>query len=306
VGETVFVGSCDGLLQSIDRQTGQVGWTYNAALDGGKPEFHGRPLITPDLIVVASDDRRPDGVGHVYAFDRSNLRLRWKRRLGAGVMTDAVHGGDGIFVVTLDDELTALDLQTGAVRWTFPGGASNTKFPPVSTPAVVEDRVFFGALDGTVYALNATSGKVLWRRKVGERISTSVAAVGQDAYVGVADGTVHRFTIVPVGDSLVLFVGEAGVVTLLSLHADLSSVRWSRNAPGSGWSSFSRPHVWKGAVFVGTEDGRFLALRLADGEPEWEGAVKGAIAGIGGDDKFLCLGTTNGSLYAYPLPTPTR
>ena len=64
--------------------------------------------------------------------------------------------------------------------------------------------------------------------------------------------------------------------------------------------------MWRSAVFVGTKDGRFMALRLADGEPEWEGAIKGAIAGIGGDDTLLCLGTTNGTVYAYPLPTSTR
>ena len=325
MGETVFVGSCNGLLHSIDRQTGQVGWTYDAALDGGKPGFHGRPLITPDLVVVASDDRRPDGVGHIYAFDRSSLRLDWKQRLGAGVMTDVVQAGDDIFVVTLNDELTALDLQTGAIRWTFPSGASNAGFFPSSTPVVVGNLVVFGGLGGTAYALRTSSGDVVWRRELGARISTSVAAVGRDVYVGDADGTVYRldaltgeekarlrisgvpsFDIVPVNDSLLLFVNQAGAVTLMSLRANLTSVRWSRGAPESGWSSFTWPHVWKSAVFVGTKDGRFMALRLADGEPEWEGAINGTIAGIGGDDTLLCLGTTNGTVYAYPLPTSTR
>jgi outer membrane protein assembly factor BamB len=199
-----------------------------------------------------------------------------ERQLGMGVMTDVGRGGDNIFVVTLDDELTALDLQTGAVRWTFPSGVPNMRFFGSSTPAVLGDRVVLGTLDGTVYALNATTGDVLWHRDVGDRISTSVAVVGQDIYVGEADGAVYRldvqtgeeeaqlrisgmpmFGIVPVDDSLLLLERQAGIVMLISLNADLSGVRWSQSGSESGWTSLAWPHVWSGLVFVGTKPGAF-------------------------------------------------
>jgi hypothetical protein len=60
--------------------------------------------------------------------------------------------------------------------------------------------------------------------------------------------------------------------------------------------------VWREWVVAGQERGEIVALRLADGGRAWEGKVTGRIAGIGGDETALYLGTTNGTLYRYPLP----
>ena len=319
------MGSCNGFLHGIDRQTGRRVWTYNAGLDGGKPEFHGRPLITSDLVVIASDDRRSEGVGYVYAFERPSLRLRWKRRLGAGAMTDIVQAGDHVLVVSLNDELTALDLQTGAIRWTFPSGTPNPQCLPSSTPAIAAGRVVFVGLDGTAYGLDTSSGKAFWHRALGARVSTSVASVGAEVFVGDVNGTVHRLDarsgdenghlgiegvprghIVPTNESLLLFANRASGVSLVSIRGDLGGVRWLRDGPDSGWSSFSWPHVVRGTVVVGTESGRYMALRLTDGEPEWDGVVKGRVAGIGGDETVLLVGTTNGAIYARGLPNSAR
>ena len=322
----MFIGSCNGILHAVDKRTGEAKWTYDAAaLDGGKPEFHGRALVTGDRVVIASDDRRADGVGYVYAIDRSTLKLLWKHRAGAGVMTDVLAAGGNVYVVTLADDLLALDLSTGIMRWKFPSGAANDRFLPNSTPAIAGDRIHFGTLRGTLYALNARSGSVSWQRDLGARVSTSIAVVGDDLYLGAADGRVHKidaatgatrtqlrldgtpnFKLVPVGESLLVFVNERGSSTLKSLPLTLEAVGWTRGAPGPGWSSFAWPYVWRNWVAVGRNTGEFAALRLADGQPEWHGRVAGTIAGIGGDEASLYLGTTGGTLYRYALPGVTR
>jgi outer membrane protein assembly factor BamB len=317
----VFVGSCNGVLHGVDRRTGKVRWTYSATNDGGKPEFHGRPLVTSDVIVVGSDDRRPEGVGYVYAFGGPNLKLIWKYRAGPGTMTDVLRFDRTVHVVTLYDELIALDLGTGAVRWTFGTGASNSQFLVNSTPALLGDRIIFGGLNGKIQALDARTGRMLWQRELGARVSTSVAVVGNNAYVGDANGRVHQlnantgatdatlhvdgtvnFKLVPVGESLLVFANESGNMTLKSLPLTLDRVRWTQTAPRPGWSSFAWPYVWKDHVVVGRDTGQFFGLRLTNGEPEWEGKVKGPIAGIGGDETALYLGTSTGTLYGYALP----
>jgi len=55
---------------------------------------------------------------------------------------------------------------------------------PNPTPVIVGDRVIFGGFDGTVRALSTRSGSVLWQRDLGAWISTLVAAIGDDLYVG--------------------------------------------------------------------------------------------------------------------------
>lgn len=59
-------------------------------------------------------------------------------------------------------------------------------------------------------------------------------------------------------------------------------------------------------VVVGTSEGEFRPLRLADGKSEWGGQVKGQVAGIGGDESSLFIGTVNGTLYSYALPATAR
>lgn len=244
MGDLVFLGSCNGLLHGIDRRTGKGRWTYNAALDGGKPNFHGQPLVTGELIVVGSDDPRPEGIGHIYAFERSTLRLLWKYRAGAGVASGVVQLRDIAYVVTLGDEVVALDLRTGAVRWKFASGASNDRAFLNSTPAIVGERVIFGSLDGTMYGLDGKSGAVLWRRVLPARVSTSLAVVGDDVFAADADGRIYRldaargtikaqlrvngipsFGLVRVGESLLVFVYESGSMTLQSVPLKLEAVR---------------------------------------------------------------------------------
>ena len=48
--------------------------------------------------------------------------------------------------------------------WSYPTGGSIT-----STPAVDNNRVFVYSTGGVFYALNATTGKLLWQRSIGSR-----------------------------------------------------------------------------------------------------------------------------------------
>ena len=119
MGETVVVASCNGLVHGVDKATGTPRWRYDASRDGGHPEFHGAPLVAGDVVVLSSDDRRPDGVGHVYAIEASSGSVRWKTRIGRGSMTDVVRREGRLYVVTLDSVLLALDLASGRQAWSF-------------------------------------------------------------------------------------------------------------------------------------------------------------------------------------------
>ena len=49
-----------------------------------------------------------------------------------------------------------------------------------------------GGRDGFVYALNADTGRVEWRTKLGAPVSTDVAATATGLYAGTGDGVMHR------------------------------------------------------------------------------------------------------------------
>lgn len=187
-------------------------------------------------------------------------------------------------------------------------------------PIIVGDRVIFMGFDGTARALSTRSGSVLRQRDVGTWISTSVAAIGDDRYVGDSFGRLHKldvvtgasrvwltidgnmgFRLLPAGRFLLVFANKDGVTTLKSMASTLEAVNWTRAAPGPGWTSIGAPYVWKDWVVVGRGAGVCLALRFADGRPDWQRKVRGQVAGVGGDEASLYLGTIVGALYVYPL-----
>jgi len=183
VGDLIFVGSCNGVFRALDRKTGEVRWATHVAPDSNKYFFHGDPFITPDLIVIGADP----GTGGVHAFDRSTGRQRWKYSVGQGVSGAIVGLGRLAYAIRNDDQLLALDIESGAVKWSFPIDVWGWL-----RPATAADRVFAGARDGSVYALNAETGHVEWQTNVGAGVSTSVTATPNGLYVGTGDGAIVR------------------------------------------------------------------------------------------------------------------
>lgn len=66
---------------------------------------------------------------------------------------------------------------------------------------------------------------------------------------------------------------------------------------------FLPAYVWKNWVITGRSNGEFTALRLSDGKRDWGGEVRGHIASINGDRNSLFLGTVNGTVYRYAMPS---
>ena len=313
------MGSCNGFFRALEKKTGKVRWTYDTQQDGHAVEFHGDPLPVEDLIITGSDFRAAGGAAHVYAFERETGKPRWKYRVALGVAADVQRIGPNVCATTLGDELICLDLKTGELVWKFETGHTNEEFFMSSTPATAGDRVFVGGLDGVVYALDAGSGQLLWKRALGGRISTSMLFAGGSLYAGSSNRHLYRLEPKtgavtadlavegePAGrllfteDSLLLFLGDpiSGTTRKVAcLDAALKAIRWSETASGP-WSS-SRPYAADHAVLAGNERGELFALRISDGARRWSEKFEGVIRGIGSSDGTLYVGTLKGRIYAF-------
>jgi len=67
-----------------------------------------------------------------------------------------------LFGSSSDDQLYALDLQTGQLKWKF-----FTEGPIRFAPAAWKDRVFVASDDGNLYALSINDGSLLWKKRGG-------------------------------------------------------------------------------------------------------------------------------------------
>jgi outer membrane protein assembly factor BamB len=130
------------------------------------------------------------------------------------------------------------------------------------TPVLCGRSVFLLKNNGALYAVSRVSGRVRWKRKLGDLAAASPAC---------GHGTVYA----------VLLARGKGVKggRAVAVDATTGRTRWSRKIPSRVESS---PLLDSGRLYFGSEDGTVYALRASDGAVRWRykasGAVKGALA----------------------------
>ncbi|MDX6425662.1 MAG: hypothetical protein QOD52_1067 [Gaiellaceae bacterium] len=166
--------------------------------------------------------------------------------------------------------------------WTWHGGAL-LEFPPV----VADGRLFLSTFDGRFYALDARTGRAVWRWNSNRCGWASPAIAG---------GLVIQTFI---GRSCALDVpGADGEVVAFDRHT--GAIRWRRTIGPTE----SSPLVANGLVYVGDWSGHVTALDVRNGATRWTfrtgGAVKSSPALAGGR---IVIGSYDGHVYALDART---
>lgn len=317
----MFIGSCAGNFYAINKTTGRLQWSYDIRRDGNQQSFHGDPLVINDLILIGTDKScDPNGVGHVYAFERDSGKVRWKYR-STSVPTDIIQLNSNVYFGSFQDKWSSVDLKTGTLNWSFSTGATNKQCDPPKTPVTDGNRLFIVGQNGVIYSLDASTGRVGWKRKLPSAPSTGLALKDMSIYVGTNDQRLYRLnaetgTVIselaleakPVGrlvfasDSLFMFLQNASerVGYIVSVDSKLTELRWKQKS-SPDWAS-ERPHPWKDLVVAGNCRGEVTAFQATYGVPQWNLSLKGCIRSIGSSGNMLFVGVQEGTIYAYELP----
>ena len=152
----IYMGYVDGKLSGLDAVSGEVLWKSDL---GGKPK----------LGLIASVAASPDGdiyvgqFGDLVCYSPSEGRERWRfsaKRSISGLRTPRLYRSSMV----------------------------------VSTPAVSESWVYFGANDGRLYIVDRKTGRMAWSYDIGSPVGSSPALTGNALYVAAMDGCVYAFT----------------------------------------------------------------------------------------------------------------
>jgi outer membrane protein assembly factor BamB len=163
--------------------------------------------------------------------------------------------------------LNAANVDGLDTKWSFTTGA-NIEF---SSPAVANGVVYEGADDGKLYALDASTGSLLWSFPTGGFIWSSPAVAKGIVYVGSADGKVY------------------------ALKASSGAMVWSFATSGLVIAS---PVVTNGTVYVGSDDGTVYALAAGNGALRWSFATGGPVRSSPAvSSSFLFFGSDDGNTY---------
>jgi outer membrane protein assembly factor BamB len=240
----------------------------------------GSPLtIAKGVMLVESPHR-------LRAIDLRNGAERWSLKLDGIYISPAV-AGNTVFIRSEADnkgQMLALDIASGKQRWAFRpkrlSSASNSYFGGhLTSPVVVDGTVFVGA-GKELYALDATSGKVIWEFAAQDYISSSATVSNGRIYIadfqnlyaidqrnGVLTWAFPTtisiyFSPVVAEETVLLTNGDK----LVALNAANGKPRWDLTIPGEGLI----PGAVQGSRVFVKSTSTLYALDLASGKQLWQ------------------------------------
>ncbi len=288
-----------GLL-ALDALTGAQRWFH--ALSGS---VAASPLVTDSRVIVPSKD------GYVYALNATTGALLWKAAVDAGVSSPA-RIGDAVVVAGgsygIGGQVTALDPATGAILWTFtPNG------PVQSSVAAADGKVFFSTntAGGTIYAVNATGGRLDWSYTPSPAQFIFGSPVVADGLVIAPSDNGHVYAFASTVPALGAVV-NATVPSQLAL-GQTGNVSVRVAAPNGTWdSAVLRVQLSSGTTVVGSspaafESGRVLTAALGPvvfGQSKWFNVTVRGNATGSWPVVISAAFATPGSLHAYSPTVP--
>lgn len=156
VDGTVYLGSRCADLFALDAATGKIKWKYfywSSWVESSARMLNG-------ILYIGSSDYQ-----QLLAIDALNGKRRWNINLNGSVWSTPAVTNQNVYVgvVGVTDYFIehhggffAVDRATGKVAWRFPMNAipGVVDHGVVSSPAVAQDSVYFGGLDGTFYSFS--------------------------------------------------------------------------------------------------------------------------------------------------------
>jgi outer membrane protein assembly factor BamB len=265
-GQAMFRGDLahSGVYVSPGPQTLKgVAWTFAA----GGPVLSS-PALADGVLYIGSDD------GKLYALEAATGKKKWELATEGPVRSSPAVLAGTVYFGSYDGQFRAVDAATGEVSWTFatPGerkfqaaGLHGSRPPAqiipdlwdlyLSSPAVTEDRVYFGSGDGNVYSLDAHTGQLMWKVETKDVVHSSPALVDGVLYVGSWDSNLY------------------------AIDADTGQQRW-RFKTGEDPEQHnqvgiqSSPAVVDGVVYFGCRDGHLYAVDADTGKKRWAFTTK--------------------------------
>ncbi len=155
-----------------------------------------------------------------------------------------------------------------------------------STPAVYQNKIYFGSGDGYMYCLDENSGNPLWKFKSGGAITSSPAISNNKIYFASKDDFLYCIN----SDN-----GEQ--MWKFNLGKDLF-YRWEFDY------YMSSPTILSGVVYIGSGDGNLYAINSVTGKFLWKYSTGSRIRSTPAiSDGILYFGDFAGKLYALDLKT---
>jgi len=299
----------------------QDAWKFRT----GQPVYSS-PNIMEKTVYVGSCD------SNLYALDLETGNLLWKFRTRGEIRSAVAIHDKRLYLLSGDGLVYCLQKENGKLLWTF-RTKGEKKYPLFSfadyyysTPVYENGMIYFGSGDQNIYALNASTGKQVWKFKTGSVVHTTAAVSNGKIYIGSFDGYFYclnsangkltwKFKTVgqtyfpkgeingsanPFGNKIYFGARDFNFYALDTAKGFCHwNLRFQR-----GWA-VTKPVFKDSILFLGTSDDHaMLAIDPLNGNIIWKADLKYNIFGDPAfSDSMLYVGTLMGKLFGIDRKT---
>lgn len=300
VGGTVFVASQKGELVSLNLENGSVYWKYAA----GAPIGESSPAFSNGVVYIG------DLSGVLHAINASDGSRLWTFKTGSEIKSSPVVVGNRVLIGSYDQHLYGVSTNNGSVVWKV-----RTDGPVHATPSVAGGVAYLAGCDEVFRAIRVSDGRELFSVSSDAYTGASPALRGGAAYYGTFDNEVLRVSLqerrvtwrYQHPQRKFPFYSSAAVTANRVVLGGRDKLVHGLNHQGrAAWTFTTRarvessPAVAGSRVYVGSNDGRFYVLNLANGAKLWEfnaGAPLSASPAIA--NGRVVIGSQDGRLYCF-------
>lgn len=274
-GGVIYFCARDGYLYAVTTQ-GHLKWKYHC-----KGTNMSSPLVLNGVVYFGSGFPNKE----VFAVDAATGKPKWKFETGQMVYSSPAASEGIVYIGSDDGKFYALQAQTGSKKWAY----DTTGGVYFSSPMVANGIAYCvpGDYDKNIYAVNASTGKTIWK----------VSSDSTNNYVcspALGDGVVYAGTGMP-------------QQKLYALDLKNGKEKWNTLLGSTTGQMFtSSPAVSGKVLFVGAGaansgepgSGRILALDAATGKIRGEIPTDEAVVSSPAiSNGMLFVGSLGGTLY---------
>ena len=193
-GDTVYAIS--GMPQQVymlDAETLDLKETFPPPVEGKGVAYWSPVTVGGDLAFVGFANTG-DNNAALYAFDPETGQQQWRVSVESLIMPQPTYVDGVVYVGDSNGWVYAVDVESERVKpgWPFEAGA------PIWASLLVEGgRVYVASMDHHLYSLDAESGDLIWKQKLGgamaapPRLGDGFTLEDGILYIGAFDGRVH-------------------------------------------------------------------------------------------------------------------
>lgn len=243
----IFVANTDGEVFAISEEYGKELWDVEFEGKNGEDLANAPTLAVQDGKVFVTLSH-----GEVVALSTETGDEVWRVSLDLPLRSAPAVDADHVYILAQNNSFYALDVKTGALKWTHNGIEEQLAILGGPSAAISNDGIVVVPYSsGEIYALNQKSGGYMWY----DALSVNV---GSDLYSSLVD--VEASPVI--ADGVVYAVNHNGQLSAFD-------IKNGRRAWSVSLSATQMPWVAGSVVYVVTENDELVCINRRDGLVRW-------------------------------------